>query len=314
MADIKIGILEPHDFSPKAFEILKKLGSISCYDKEELGSFLIDKNVLFVRLKYFISKEFLDNCPNLEIICTPTTGLNHLDLDELKRRGILVLSLKEEAEFLSKIRATPEHIFGLTISLLRNYKKAFLNENNRDWNRDLFRGEEIYGNSIGIIGFGRVGKILTRYFSCFEAKVFYYDIQEIEEQFGAKKIKSIEEVIKASNIIILCASFEETNYQFFDKRYFDMMKDKYFINAARGELIDEEYLLTKINENYFKGVALDVIKDETKAKNNLGSFLNLTNNHNFILTPHIGGATFQSMWETEVFIAQKLLNLISGKP
>ena len=83
------------------------------------------------------------------------------------------------------------------------------------------------------------------------------------------------------------------------------MEGKFFVNTARGELIDEEYLLKKINDGIFKGIALDVISNET-SQNNLNEFLELSEKNNLIVTPHIAGATYESMWKTEGFIYKKL--------
>lgn len=310
MADLQIGIVEPDGFSVKAIEQLEKIGKVSYFNfnEDDLGVFLSDKHILFVRLKYFINRSLLDKALHLQFICTPTTGLNHLDMDEIEQRNIHVLSLRNEPRFLSKIRATPEHIFGLTLSLLRNYKDAFLNENNPVWNRDLFRGNEIFGNTVGIVGFGRIGKILARYFKAFGAKVFFYDIDpRINERFGTKRVCSIEELIDRSNIIILCASYNAGNHEFFGRSYMDLLENKFFINAARGELVDENYLIKKIEVNHFKGIALDVIADESKESNHLNQFLELTKQTNLIITPHIAGATIESMRKTEMFLAKKLM-------
>lgn len=308
MDHLQIGILEPDGFCGEAAKRLEKLGKVSRFRKDDLDVFLSDKHILFIRLKYDIDRSFLDKAPHVQYICTPTTGLNHLDLDEIKKRNIQVLSLRNEQRFLANIRATPEHIFGLTLSLLRNYKDAFLNERNRCWNRDAYRGNEISGNKVGIIGFGRIGKILAGYFKAFGAKICYYDIDpHIPECSDAKRMFSIGELIARSNIIILCASYDRTNHEFFGRSYIDLLENKFFINAARGELVDEHYLMKKIESNHFKGIALDVIAHESRESNLLNPFLELTRNTNFIVTPHIAGATFESMRKTEMFLVNKLV-------
>ncbi|KLE11781.1 hypothetical protein AF80_00085 [Aliarcobacter butzleri L355] len=303
---MQIGILEPKNFSQKAIDMLNCLGEVSILGDKNFDLFLADKEVLFIRLGNFIGNEFLEKAKNLKYICTPTTGLNHIDLEECEKRGIKIVSLKGEYEFLSTIRATPEHTFGLVLSLLRNYKDAFLNQKNTKWDRDLYKGFELYKNSVGIIGFGRVGKILAKYFEAFEAKVYFYDIDDsIKEIYGTTKCKSIKEVVQSSNVVVLSASYGESSHQFFDKKYIDLLENKYFINTARGELIDEEYLIMKLKQSFFKGVAIDVIQNE-QSNNNLDKLLKLTESNNLIVTPHIAGATYSSMYRTEEFIVNKL--------
>lgn len=300
---MQIGILESNEFSSVAIKELQKLGNVNLFDGSNLEAFLEDKEVLFIRLKYFFDKELLNKSPKLKYICTPTTGLNHLDLKEIEKRNIQIVSLKGEEDFLLTIRATPEHTFGLALALLRNYKTAFVEFSS--WKRDDFKGFELYGKSIGIIGYGRVGQILSKYFQAFDCRVYFYDIWDKEALYNSTKLDSIDEVIKKSDIIFLCASYSLENEKFFDRQYIDLLKNRYFINTARGELVDEEYLLLKIKENFFKGVALDVIANEN-SNNKLDKINELTKERNFIVTPHISGATFESMSKTEEFIVEKL--------
>lgn len=303
---MQIGILEPKNFSKIAKTSLRELGNVSLFDGNNLSKFIIDKDVLFIRLAHFINQKFLNQAKNLKYLCSPTTGTNHIDLDKCEKSGIKVISLKGESSFLYNIRATPEHTFGLIISIIRNYKNAFLNQKNDIWNKEPYTGVELYKNSIGIIGFGRVGKILAKYFEAFGAKVFFFDQDDkVKEVYGAVKMSSIENVLNNSNIIILCTSYLDSNKCFFNKKYIDLLENKYFINTSRGENVDENYLMLKIQQNFFKGVAIDTIQNE-QSKNNLEMLLKLTRKFNLIITPHISGTTYNSMHKTEEFICKKL--------
>lgn len=306
---MQIGILEPQDFSLKALTLLNDIGNVSKFQHGKIEDFIADKDVIFVRLNYYLDAHFLKKAKNLKYICSPTTGLNHLDLNYLKINNIKVISLKGESRFLSDIRATPEHTFGLILSLLRNYKKAFYN-NNKLFQRDLFKGNEIFQNSIGIIGFGRVGMLLAKYIQVFGGNCFFYDTDNSKKEiYNSKKLDSIKKLISRSNIICLCASYDDENHEFFDKKYIDLMQNKYFINTSRGELVDELYLIKKIKKNFFKGVAIDVFQNESKQENNLDKFYSINENLNFIMTPHISGATYTSMLRTENFLTKKIVRL-----
>lgn len=314
METFKIGILEPDNFSPKAILKLKEIGKVTTYQgdgsKEDLKAFIIDKNALFVRLKFQIDQELIDGAIGLRYICSPTTGLNHISVTP---PSIKIVSLKGEYDFLENIRATPEHVFGLTISLLRNYATAFIKSEEQVWNRDVYRGYELYGTKIGIIGLGRIGRLLTRYFRAFDAKVGYYDIlpkDNLPEDIVC--YSSIENLVDDSEIIILEANYTPKNEKMITPDLLRMMKGKYFINAARGELVDEQALLECIKENHFKGVAIDTFAHEAEDCNNEREFIKLTEGRNFIITPHIGGATFTSMMRTEVYIAEKLLGILKN--
>lgn len=309
METFKIGICEPEDFSLKAIEQLQTIGIVDMFEDGDLSEFVSDKDAIFIRLKYAINDTVVRKANNLKYICSPTTGLNHIKVPYDKFR---ILSLKGECEFLDSIRATPEHVFALTLALLRNYSHAFLNKNNQEFNRNPFKGYELFGNAVGIIGFGRVGKILARYFKAFDANIFYYDINYKNDE-NAIRCESVAELIEKSNIIILTANYTEENEKMISKNQFELMYGKYFINAARGELVDEQVLFRFIKENWFKGVAIDVISDETNESAFLHNLLELVNNQNLIVTPHIGGATYSSMERTEEFIAKKLVEEVKRK-
>lgn len=312
METFKIGILEPDNFSPKAISKLEQIGEVTTYQgdgsKEGIKAFIIDKNALFVRLKYQIDQELVEGATGLKYICSPTTGLNHISITTPE---VKIVSLKGEYGFLETIRATPEHVFGLTLALLRNYATAFIKSEHQEWNRDVYRGYELYGAKIGVIGLGRIGRLLVRYFMAFDAKVGYYDIEpknDVPE--GVVCYGSISELINNSEIVILEANYTPENDKMITAELLRMMKGKYFINAARGELVDEQALLEDIKNNRFKGVAVDTFANEAKGKNLECEFIKLAKGRNLIITPHIGGATYNSMMRTEEFIAEKLFKLV----
>lgn len=311
METFKVGICEPEDFSEKALELLNKYFQVEMFNQGILSDFVRDKDAIFVRLRYDITDELLAKAERLKYICSPTTGLNHISTT---KKEIQIISLKGEYNFLSSIRATPEHVFGLSIALLRNYSHAFLNEGNTEWNRDLYKGFELFQSKIGIIGLGRIGKIIASYYNAFDARVGYYDVVEQKtDTLNVIQYRNMDSLIESSDMIILAANYTKENERMIGEHQIELMKGKYFINAARGELVDEKALIRKISDDYFKGVAIDVLQDEAKGYPNLPKLLELTEQHNLVITPHIGGATYTSMMRTEEFIADKLIATIEKK-
>lgn len=303
---MRIGIVEPSDFSTEAMEVLLTLGQVERFDGCDLTGFLLDKTVIFIRLGHYIDLGFLEKCPQLRVICTPTTGLTHLDLAEVEKRQIKVISLKGEYAYLETIRATSEHVVGLAIALLRNYRVAFRGSGFEPWNREALKGFELFRNSVGLIGYGRIGKQLAKYFQSFETSVYTYDIDKgISIDTQTIWCDSLDELIQKSEIIVLSASYSPSQYRCFSKDFFDRMDGKYFINISRGEFLDEDVLLDVIESNRLKGIALDVIANEQMEESIL-KFDRYLKSRNLILTPHIGGATYTSMQRTELFIANKL--------
>jgi len=308
MGALSIGLLEGDRFSPPALGALAALGSVAIWNgTQDLDVFLRDKDVLFVRLAHQIDKAFLSRCNNLKYLCSPTTGLNHIDLEALRERQVRLLSLRGEKDFLKTIRATPEHILGLTIALLRNYATAFIKER-RDWDRDRFVGEEIYQNTVGLIGYGRIGKILRASFEALGATVYACDIDPAARDGSVRFLPGAAQLIDTCRIVILVASFIPQQGAIIDCRLIDRLQGKYFINAARGELVDEAHMLKRLRQGWFKGVAVDVVRAEAEPPNIIAELLDVVRSgkQNLIVTPHIGGATFTSMRRTEEFLCEKL--------
>ncbi len=309
---MQIGILEPEKFSTDAILILKKIGNVIMYDGSNLKKFLSSLNVLFVRLSHNIDEDFLKNCPNLEWLCSPTTGHNHLDIEHMSKKKIKVLTLRGETRFLKAIKATPEHTFGLILALLRRYGIAIRSIADGEWERNKCRGEELFSNKVGLIGLGRVGTQVANYCDAFGAKIMYYDKKKINAKSNWIKLDNILELINKSRIVVLCANYNYKQPPIIGKKEIKLLKNKFFINSSRGELIDEEILMNATKRGDFAGVALDVISNEN-SKNNLRHWQDLTKNKNVIITPHIGGLTKESLRKTEIFIAKKLNIAISEK-
>lgn len=309
---MKIGILETNFFSNDVIVNLENIGKVFQYDQaSSLKDFMLDKEIIYTRLKYLFDKDLINMCKSLKYLICPTTGLNHIDVDFCNKKGINIISLKDNEE-LHLIKATPEHTFGLLLSLLRNYKYFFTKKTFDLVNDRLtYSASEINNRRVGIIGFGRVGKTISKYLNAFGAKISFYDkiifkSEELKDYKFCKVFSKIEELIDKNEIIFLTASY--TNGKtILNKELLNRMSDKYFINTSRGENIDENHLLHLIEENFFSGVAIDVIQDEQDKNSNFDKFLKLNNSKsNFIYTPHISGATITSLNKTEVIVTKIL--------
>lgn len=309
---MQVGLLEPDRFDPSAIARMRAMGhTVVPFDGRNLQEFLKLVQVLFVRLAYKIDAAFLAQAPALRYLCSPTTGHAHLDEHELAARGIRIVSLRGEQPFLETIRATPEHTFGLILALLRRYRGAVSHVDAGGWDRDLFRGEELYGQSVGIIGLGRVGFRVASYCEAFGAHVSYFDTREVKADAGWQRMPGVQQLIEASRIVILCASYANGASPVLGRAEIAAMRGRYLVNTARGELVDEEALLKAIESDALEGVATDVLSHETGAHQLLRWNVAATR-RNIIVTPHIGGATFTAMAKTENFIVGKLEQILDG--
>jgi D-3-phosphoglycerate dehydrogenase len=310
----RIGILEGRDFSAAARAELERMGSVIVYDGVGLARFLSDLEVLFIRLAHRIDAEFLAMAARLEVLVSPTTGLTHIDLDTVRSRGVSVLSLRGERDFLRTVTATPEHALGLIIALLRNYAHAFLRPQHAAWDRDAVRGHDLAGRTVGIVGFGRVGQLLGRALTQLGARVSFTDPCVQLEVSGCLRCSDVTSLVAGSDVVVLAASHRNGEPPIVDARLIDAMGGKYFVNIARGELVDEEHLLSRIATGHFAGVALDVLCNEAGDMDRLARFVEQVPHRNLILTPHIGGATFESSARTELYMVQRLREHLEQPP
>jgi len=308
---VNIFICEPKDFSDKALNALNQVGTViqatvpGQLEHEDLARV----NVLWVRLARYIDKVLLERLPELEIIVSPTTGLNHIDLRVTESKNIRVFSLRGEVEFLRTVRATAEYTIGLALALIRKIPKAAASVHTYNWDRDSFRGQEIYGKTIGIIGYGRLGRIVARYFRTFGSRVLVCDIRDknLSLEDGVEWA-SQEYLLTESDLVSIHVDLNSSTNQFFGRNCFSLMKDgALLVNTARGELIDEDALLDALREGSIAGAAVDVLKDEHLLGNRMHPLIEYASrSDNLIVTPHIGGCTLESMLKTEEFLAEKL--------
>ena len=227
---MKILIAENKDFSKEALKILESIEDVEIIsknlNKEELKKYAKDVDVIWIRLKNYIDKEILENT-KIKYIVTATTGLNCIDLQYTKKKKIKVLSLKGEEKFLQNVRATPEFTITCILALLRNIKNASNAVDDYNWNRDYFKGNEIYGKTIGIIGYGRVGRIVARYLKCFGANILVCEKKEKRMPKYIKKV-TLEEIFKESDIVTLHVNYEEENINMINKKLFSLIDKPIF--------------------------------------------------------------------------------------
>lgn len=303
---MQIGLLEPDNFCPVARSRLAVLGDVRDWDGRNLGEFLAPLEVLFVRLAHRVNGELLALAPHLRWVCSPTTGHNHIDEPALTEKGVRLLSLRGQRSFLETIRATPEHTFGLIIALLRHYRDAFAETQAGGWDRDRFRGEELFGSSVGIIGLGRVGYRVASYCSAFGAHVSWCDPVDVPAASEWVRMADVSSLISSSRIVVMCASHTSGQAPLLGKSEINLLAGRYFVNTARGELVDELALLEALRRRQLLGVATDVVADENGTPR-FAEWRALMEGRNLLLTPHIGGATAGAMARTEGFIVEKLL-------
>ncbi len=309
---LKILNVEPDNYSTKAREILASISEVvECnLSRDSLVNSISEYDVLITRLKHSVDAKILENGRQLKAIVTATTGLDHIDLKYAQDKGITILSLKDENEFLQTIPATAEHTWALILSLIRKIPQAYNCVCNGEWNRDLFRGNELKNKNLGIVGYGRVGKQIKNYALAFDMNVHVYDPKVYQLPDEVISYQKLGDMLSSVDIVTLHLPLNKDTYGIIGHEEIDICSTgTYLINTSRGDLIDTDSLLRALQIGHLSGAALDVIpKERDKISSRKKALVEYANKHdNLILTPHLGGATIESMEKTEIFMAKKLV-------
>jgi D-3-phosphoglycerate dehydrogenase / 2-oxoglutarate reductase len=303
-------ILESIDYSNKALEIYRSISNVSFLnDNETLAEKLQNIEVLVVRLKYKISSALIDLAPNLKFIISPTTGEDHIDYEYAREKGIKLITLKGAFEFLASIPSTAEHTWALLLALVRNLPAAANDVAAGRWNRQIFRGNNLRGKKIGIIGLGRVGKQVAAFATAFGMETIAYD-PHISQQFqNVKMVPTVTDLLQSSDIITVHIPLAGNENYLSQQVLAHVKHGAFLVNTSRGGVWDEKAIADMVVSGQLEGVATDVLcgeQDNNWQKSPLVELL--STGRKILITPHIAGATIESMHATEEYVAVQFHN------
>ena len=218
-------------------------------------------------------------------------------------------------EFLRSIYATAEHTWALLLALLRRITHAFESVRRGEWDRDAFRGNELYGKRLGIVGLGRVGEKIARYGLAFGMDVAAYDPYVAKWVEGVARLHRLADLLKRSDVLTLHVPLNaETTNMINSDELALMPPGSVLINTSRGEVVNETALVQTLENNRLAGAALDVVAYEREPEQRQCSPLlaHARTHENLLITPHLAGATHESMAKTEVFMARKLATFLNS--
>ena len=296
--EIKILVITPTNHIEGLNNNLKKIGSIKFMTDpsyEQIKKIIKNYDGIFTnpnKSKVFLDKNLLKSANKLKVICTASTGTNHIDVAYAKQKKIKILCLKEDRSTINKISSTAEHAFALTFASIRNIVASFESVKKNDWDYTKFIGRQLDNLTFGIIGYGRLGKLYANYLKPFKSKIIVYDPYKNAKNKHIKQVNNINSLLKESDVISLHVHLNnETNKMINKKSFIKMKKNVIIINTSRGEIIDDNDLIDFLKKFKDSKYATDVLTNEvTKSKNN--KILRYSKkNSQVLITPHIGGMT-----------------------
>ena len=265
----------------------------------ELQEIIKNYDALVVRSATKVTKEIIEAGDKLKIIGRAGAGVDNIDLVAAKKKNIIVMNTPG-----GNTNATAEHTISLLLSLYRTIPKANTSTHQGLWEKKNFKGLELKGKKIGLIGFGNVAQRVAEIAKCFDMEVFVFSksFESRKDDFSNIKSLTLNEILSYCDIISFhCKPSKDGNPIINFPELKKMKGNAVIINTARGNLVNEVDLKTALNESIIKGAALDVYSTEP-AKNNI-----LFGVNNLILTPHIAASTE----EAQLVVAKEIAEQIS---
>ena len=307
IAMVKVLVAAP--LHEKAIEVLKNAGFEVVYEEypneERLIELAKDVEAIIVRSKPKVTRRVIEAAPKLRVIGRAGVGLDNIDLDAAKERGIKVVNSPAASS-----RSVAELVFGLLFAVAR--KIAFADRKMREgiWAKKQCMGTELEGKTIGIVGFGRIGYNVAKIANAFGMRVLLYDPYPNEER--AKEIggtfTSLEDLLKESDVVTLHVPLIDATYHLINEERLKLMKSTaILINAARGAVVDNKALVKALQEGWIAGAGLDVFEEEPLPKDHP-----LTRLDNVVLTPHIGASTEEAQMRAGVQVAEQIVEILKG--
>lgn len=305
---MKIAVLTPINHLPGVRDLIESKGEVTFLEegsKQQVIKLLRGKEINTIlcnpnQQTYRIDKELLEGT-KVNLINTCSTGMNHIDVKYCIDNNIQVYSLTKDMELINDLPSTSELAFTLMSCLLRKIPESLNHTKEFGWDYLPYVGRQIKGLNIGIIGYGRLGKIMNRYCKAFEANTFICD------PYSDAHTHSLEALFETCDVISIHVHVtEETKYMINSDLLAKSKKIPYIINTSRGEIVDEKDIINALETGTIAGYGTDVVEDEFGTITNSPIIQGMNRGLNIIVTPHTGGMTIEGQTKAYTWAINKL--------
>jgi|TARA_B100002052_G_scaffold192627_1_gene175608 D-3-phosphoglycerate dehydrogenase len=292
--------------SSKVLEELQSIGncidiSSSLSKEKALDTEIVEAEILVIRSSTKLTKEIIKKGNNLKIIARCGVGIDNIDVEYAKSKNIKITN-SPSANLLSVVE--------LTVALIINAaRKINLSDNHlKDgkWNRKEFIGMELSGKQLGIVGYGKVGRLVSDRMKSFGMSIAFYD-PYIDDWDGPENNLELDELLTSSDVIsIHVIKTEETENLISREKLALLKKSAILVNTSRGGVVDEDYLIEMLRSKQLFGAGLDVYSEEPPK--NIDNFVNI----NLITTPHIGASTNEAQLKAGLETVENIKKILAG--
>jgi D-3-phosphoglycerate dehydrogenase / 2-oxoglutarate reductase len=272
---------------------------------EELRERIGDFDGIVIRSATKLRSDLIERGSRLKVIGRAGTGVDNVDVEAATKRGIVVVNAPE-----SNSVAAAEHTLALVLALCRNVPQAHASLVDGEWARSRFAGNELYGKTLGVIGFGRIGQLVAKRAQSFDMDVVAFDKFVAAERFrelGVERAEATDQLYERADIITIHLPKTPDTLNWIDAEAIAKMKDGVrIINCARGELVDLDALEAGLDSGKVGGAALDVFPEEPFTDHRLFS------RQNVVVTPHLGASTAEAQDRAGTITADQVRRALSG--
>ncbi len=273
-------------------------------DGEELVKAIPEYHAIMIRSKPTVTRAVIEAGKNLKVIGRAGVGLDNVDRQAAKEKGVEVVNSPEASTI-----SVAEHAIALMLSISRQIPAAEKSMRDGKWDRKTFKGVEVHGKTLGIIGFGRIGREVAKMAKGLGMKIITYDPQatsEDAEEYDCKLVK-LDELFASSDYITLHVPNIPATQDMINKDTLaKMKKTAYLINTARGAVINEDDLYNALKDKKIAGAAIDVYKTEPPTGSSLIGL------DNIVLTPHLAASTKEAQVKAGTVVAEKIIKVLKA--
>jgi len=283
--------------------------------KTEVEAIIDNYEGIVIRSRFNVDKQFLDAAKNLKFIARVGAGLESIDIDYAEKMGVTLFSAPE-----GNRNAVGEHALSMLLSLFNNLNRANRVVKGGAWNREANRGTELDGKTVGLIGYGNMGKWFAKKLSGFDCDVLCYDIKDGVGDENAKQV-SLKTLQQKVDVLSLHTPWTPLTDKMVDAEFINSFaKPFWFINTARGKSVVTADLVAALKSGKVLGAGLDVLEFEKLSFESLfdaykmpAALTDLFAMDNVLLTPHIAGWTVESKRRLAKVIAEKIIAHFTNK-
>ena len=310
-----IVVLDAHTINPGdlSWQGLEKFGRLTVYDRSAENEVIPrcrDAEIILTN-KVPLDLAKMDQLPKLRYISVMATGYNIIDTDAASEKNILVTNIPAYSS-----ESVAQHVFAFILHFTRRIDLHARSVNNGDWQKSLDFSytlgtlSELNGKTLGIVGYGKIGKVVAGIATAFGMKVYIYTRNSKQSVPAHCSFVDFEQLLKKSDFISLHVPLNSATHQIINRDSLGLMKTSaILINTGRGGLIDEQALSAALNKNRIAGAALDVLSSEPPDENNP-----LIGAKNCLITPHIAWAAYESRKRLIKILEENIAAYLNGNP